>query len=252
VIVYLLANAITTVAALAALHRRRALSLVPRADTISRLLGFGLRSHTTNLALLLNERLDQLVISVFLAPAKLGLYMIAVTLTAATTLVGQAMALVVLPVVASLKDPAQRIAAAMRYINWATLSAIGVTIPLVVCTPWLIDVLFGERFLGAADVTRVLLAASVFLSANRVIGSVLKAVGRPLDAGIAEGVSLGVTAAGLALLVPRLDLLGAGLTSLLAYGVATVWMLTKAARALDVSPAALLLPMAGTGGRRGC
>jgi O-antigen/teichoic acid export membrane protein len=247
IVAYLVANALTAAAALLVLRRQGVLSLAYRHETVRRLLGFGLRSHTTNVASMLNERLDQLVISVLLAPAKLGLYVIAVTLTAATTIVGHATGMVVLPVVASLRDPAERVAAATRYIGWVLVGATCVAVPMVAFTPLLIRVLFGEQFLGAAPVARVLLVASVFLSTNGVVGAVLKAVGRPLDAGMAECLSLGVTVAGLALLLPRLELLGAGLTSLLAYCSTTVWMTSRAARALDVAPLALLLPKARRG-----
>ncbi|HEU4364080.1 MAG TPA: oligosaccharide flippase family protein, partial [Candidatus Krumholzibacteria bacterium] len=251
IVTYLIANAITAAAAILALRRQGALSLAYSHQTIRRLLGFGLRSHTTNVASLLNEQLDQLVISIFLAPAKLGLYVIAVTLTSATTIIGSATSMVVLPVVASLRDPAERVAAATRYVGWVLVGGACVALPMVAFTPLLIRVLFGESFLGAAGVARVLLLAAILLSANRVIGAVLKGVGRPLDAGMAECLSLGTTVAGLALLLPRLELLGAGLTSLLAYCSTTVWMTSRAARALDVPPMALLLPWARTGRRLG-
>jgi O-antigen/teichoic acid export membrane protein len=246
--VYLIANAVTAVVALLLLRRQAASSLTFKYETVRRLLRFGLRSHTTNVASLLNERLDQLVISVFLAPAKLGLYVIAVTLTSATMIIGNATGMVILPMVASLEDPAERITVASRYVGWVLVGAACVAVPMVAFTPLLIRVFFGYDFLGATTVTRVLLVATVLLSANRVIGALLKAVGRPLDAGVAELLSLGMTVGGLALLLPRLELLGAGLTSLMAYGVTTAWMTLKAARALDVPPTVLLVP--GGRGRR--
>jgi antigen flippase len=244
IIVYLLANAITAAATMVVLARSGALSIACDRTTVRRLLGYGIRTHATSLASMLNERLDQLVISVFLTPAKLGLYVIAVTLTSATTIIGQAAASVVVPVVASLEDPTARIAAATRYIGWVVVGAGCMAVPMLVSTPTLVRVLFGEQFLGAVAVTRVLLIATVFFSVNRVVAAVLNAVGRPLDAGFAEALSLVITVAGLVLLLPRLQLLGAGLTSLLAYCSTTVWMTSKAARALKVSPAALLLPAA--------
>jgi O-antigen/teichoic acid export membrane protein len=251
VLAYLVANGLTAGSALLVLHRQGALSLAYRAATARRLLGFGLRIHTTNVASLLNERLDQLVISVFLAPAKLGLYVIAVTVTSAITVIGTAIAMVVLPVVAALKEPAERVAAATRYVGWVLVGATCVAVPLMALAPLLIRLLFGEEFLGAVPVTRVLLAASLFLAANQVVGAVLKAVGRPLDAGMAEGLSLGVTVVGLVVLLPRLELLGAALTSLLAYSATTVWMTSRAARALDLAPMALLAPTVRSGRRLG-
>jgi O-antigen/teichoic acid export membrane protein len=247
VISYLLANAVTAVGALVVLARNGALSISRSRETIRRLLGFGLRSHTTNVASLLNERLDQLVISVLLVPASLGLYVIAVTLTSATTIIGYATEMAVLPIVASQKDHAERVDTATRYVSRVLLGATCISLPMIVFTPLLIRILFGEQFISAVGVTRVLLLAAIFLSVNRVIGAVLKAANRPLDAGMAEWFSIGVTVAGLVLLIPRLGLMGAGLTSLLAYSSTTAWMTSKAARALEVPQAALLLPTARRG-----
>jgi hypothetical protein len=55
-------------------------------------------------------------------------------------------------------------------------------------------------------------------------------------------VGLAVTAAGLALLLPLLGIMGAGVTSLLAYLASAVFLTRRAARALDISPARLLVP----------
>jgi len=86
----------------------------------------------------------------------------------------------------------------------------------------------------------VLLLAAVALSTGRVLGALLRAVSRPLDAGIAELVALGATVLGLAVLLPLLGLMGAALTSLAAYLLSTGWMVARLARALRVSPAAFL------------
>src|SRR5205814_4443468 len=64
----------------------------------------------------------------------------------------------------------------------------------------------------------------------------------PLDTGIAEGFALAVTAAGLAVLLPALGILGAGLTSVIAYAAATVWLGHRAARALELPVPKILLP----------
>jgi O-antigen/teichoic acid export membrane protein len=243
VVIYLIANALTAAATMVVLARRGVLSVTCDSATVRRLLRFGIRSHTTSLASMLNERLDQLVISVFLTPAKLGLYVIAVTMTSATTMIGQATASIVVPVLASLEDHTARIAIATRYVSWVLIGSTCMAIPMLASTPTLIRILFGEEFLGAVPVTRVLLIATIFFSVNRVIAAVLNAVGRPLDAGIAESLSLMATVAGLTLLLPRLELIGAGLTSLVAYCSTTAWMTSKAARALKVAPSALLFSM---------
>jgi O-antigen/teichoic acid export membrane protein len=209
------------------------------------LVGYGIRSHTSNVSGLLNERLDQLVISIFLAPVRLGLYVIAVTMTSITNLVGTSVAFVALPAVARFETDHDRTAAARRYIAATLLLSTLVTAPVLLFTRWLIEFLFGEAFVGATNVCRVLLLAAIALSTGRAVEAILKAINRPLDAGIAETLALVVTVAALAVLLPAMGIMGAGLASLLAYLASTAFALYRAARALEAPAVRLLLPARG-------
>lgn len=195
------------------------------------LLRFGVRSHTTSVAGQLNERLDQLLISLFLAPVYLGLYVVAVTLTSLSSLIGGSVAQVALPASAALE---RRVAhrTARRLVGITLTGSALVTLPLLVFTPEIITLFFGESFRGATDVARILLVAGVVLSTSRALGAVLTGLGRPLDAAVPELVALAVTLAALAALLPWLGLVGAGLASLIAYSVGLAGMLRRARRAL--------------------
>jgi len=235
VAVYLGAYVVVGAAALVLL--RRACTQRPTFDRklARELFGFAVRSHTSNVSSIFNERLDQLVISVFLAPVQLGLYVIAVTLTSLTSLVGQSVSMIALPVVAAEQPGPARAAMVRRYVRLTILGATALTVPMIVFTPTVIGVFFGHAFAPAVTVTRVLLVAGVVLTSTRLVQSVLKAAGRPLDAGISEFVALGVTLASLAILLPWLGILGAGIASLLAYSVSGVWTARRAASALGLS-----------------
>src|SRR6185437_8473880 len=89
-----------------------------------------------------------------------------------------------------------------RYVRVTLVVAIALTIPLVALARPIIVLCFGSSFAGSTDVARVLLFAGIVLANTRVVQSFLKAAGRPFDAGISEFVALGVTAAGLAVLLP--------------------------------------------------
>ncbi len=232
---YLGTYLVTGVAAVGLLFRAGAIQLSFDFRLTRQLLGFGVRSHTASASSNLNEWLDQVVISVFLAPVKLGLYVIAVTLSSLTALVGLSVSLIALPVLARLEPGPERSARAARYARLTLVGAAVVTLPMVVLAPAVIRLLFGESFEGAANVSRVLLVAAVVLTTNRTLGAILNAVGRPLDAGVAELVALAVTVAGLAALLPTLGLMGAAIASLLAYVVSMAWLTVKASRALDLA-----------------
>lgn len=233
---------VTALLATAVAVRAAGEGLGVRLGTMRSLLSFGLRSHLSTTMWALNERLDQLVISVALSSASLGLYVVAVTLTSLTTLVGFSFALVALPVLARVRGgPELRRTA--RAIAGATIGLGAViSIPLLLALPPIVELLFGESFLGSVGVGRVLLVAAMVFALNRVLEAFLQAAGRPLDASLGEAVGLAVTAAGLALLLPPLGIMGAGITSLLAYATSAVFLVRRAARALDISPARLLAP----------
>ncbi len=240
VAVYLGAYVVVGAAALVLL--RRACAQRPTFDRgfARALFGLAVRSHTSNVSSVFNERLDQLVISVFLAPVQLGLYVIAATLTSLTSLVGQSVSMIAHPVVAAEQPGPARAAMVRRYVRLTILGATAVTVPMIVFTPTVIAILFGHAFAPAATVTWVLLVAAVVLTTTRLVQFMLKAAGRPLDAGISGFVALGATVASLAILLPWLGILGAGIASLFAYSVSAAWTANRAARALGLNSVQLL------------
>lgn len=211
------------------------------------LIGFAVKSHTSSVSSFFNERLDQLVIAVFLAPAQLGLYVIAVTLTSLTNLVGYSVSAIALPVVAAERAERVQADAVRRYIRLTLLGAIAITVPMLLLAPALIDVFFGSSFAPAASVTRVLLIAAAVLTITRLVQALLKAAGRPLDAGVSEFVAVGVTLVSLAVLLPWLGILGAGVASLLAYCASAGWTAKRASRAFGLSSVRFLLLTPGAG-----
>jgi len=206
------------------------------------LLGFGLRSALSQSMWSLNERADQLVISIFFSAASLGLYVVAVTLTSLTTLIGFSFAVIVLPMIARFDSIEERRRVAHLFITATLVCATVVSVPIFVLEPQLIRFFFGADFVDAAGVGRVLLVAGIVFGLNRVMESILQAVGRPLESSIGEGVALAVTAAGLAVLLPTMGIMGAGVTSLIAYTASSAFMIHRAARALEVRPLDLVKP----------
>jgi O-antigen/teichoic acid export membrane protein len=196
---------------------------------------FGLKSQTSNVSVALNGNLDQLLVSVVLPPRALGLYTIASTVGWTVTMVGYSFAPVALPVVAaaSLDPAAQRDRARAMVSATIALSAI-VAIPLIVLAPHLIVWVFGHRFHGAGMAARILLAGSAVFGVNRTLEAVLKAVGRPLDAGLAETVALIVTAASLAILIQFHGLPGVAAASLLGALASFGLLVSRTRRVLDL------------------
>jgi O-antigen/teichoic acid export membrane protein len=204
------------------------------------MLAYGWRSQLSTISNLLNERVDQLVISIVLAPASLGLYVVAWTMTSLSSMIGYSVTFAALPRVAQAKSAEERRARAHRYVFLTFISTAAVTVPVLLLAPEILRIVFGADFVQATGVTRVLLVASIPLGTARVLEAVLKGINRPLHAGLAEGAGLIVTAVGLAALLPTLGLMGAAITSLAAYLLAAGVALHLANRALGTTGAELL------------
>jgi O-antigen/teichoic acid export membrane protein len=243
VYVYLGSYGVTGVVAALLLFGGESMRLSYDGRVMREVLGFGIRSHLGNVSSLLNERLDQLIISIFLAPLKLGLYVVAVSLTSLTTLPGTSISLVALPSVARSAQSEERTHRIQRLLQITLLTTLCLTIPMILLMAPIIGLLFGSAFRPVAGVARVLLIGSVILGMNRVLGAVARGIGRPLDAGVAEGLALIVTVLALAVLLPMFGLMGAAVASLLAYLASAAWMLQKARRALGVTARSLILPI---------
>lgn len=213
-----------------------------RRATVRSLLSFGFKSQLSTTMWALNERADQLVISVFLSSTSLGLYVVAVTLTSLTTLIGFSFALVALPILARVASRSERLRTTRAIVTATIVCGVAVSIPILIAEPLIVEVLFGSGFEDSVGVGRVLLVAAMVFGLNRALESVLQAEGRPLDSSLGEAIGLAVTAGGLALLLPLMGIMGAGITSLLAYLASAVFLARRTSRAVDLPVAELLMP----------
>lgn len=124
---------------------------------------------------------------------------------------------------------AQQGAEQQRTLSAATRTSILATVVVlpvqVLLTPLVIPLLFGDAFKAAVPSAIVLVAAGGIANLNVVWRNVLNGLGRPGDVMMAELVGLAFTVAGLALLLPLLQLVGAALASVISYA-ATLLFLT--------------------------
>lgn len=206
------------------------------------LLAYGIRSHPGAVSSLVNEFGDKFVISIFLPPSKLGIYVVAVTLTSLTGLVGSSVAIVALPAVASLGPGKERSSLAAQLSAITLLLSAAVSVPIMPLAPLLVRLFFGHSFAAAAPIAVILLVASMLLSLNRALGATLRAAGAPFAAGRPELIAMVVTIVALPALLPVLGVSGAAVASLLAYGTSSVLLLRAARSTFGVSLMALLVP----------
>lgn len=246
----LLANAAMILLAAALYLRKRTTWPPPQSTPASGgilrrdLLSYGISVHFGTAVAFVAERLDQMIISIILPAADLGLFVIATTLSRLPLVFASTMATVSFPKIASMADEASRAAVFGRYARITSMVVLPASLALAAVMPWLLPLFFGRSFAAAVPIAWVQIAAAVPLSLKVMMSGGFKACDKGWIAGQAEIATLVLSAAALAALVPLYGLMGAAIAGVIAQTGALVFMAVKARQALGISPADLLWPRA--------
>ena len=177
---------------------------------------FGWKTQLSNITAFVNQRMDQLLLSLFIPSRDLGLYVVAVTVTSIALVFPQAAGAVAYAAGASSSAPeAGRVIARSMQLSLVCL-VVGCGL-LFAVVPWAIPRVFGPAFAGSVLACRILLPGTVALGLCQVLYEGARALNQPALPSYAEGCSMIVTLACLALLVPRFGFVGAAIASSLAY-----------------------------------
>src|SRR5437867_2935340 len=192
-------------------------------NLLAEMVRYGLKIQVGHGASALNLRLDQLVMSIFLAPQSLGYYVVAATFSGAITPVSNAVETVTLPLVAAERKQMrqQRVLPILRK-NMIVLCSFSVI--LMILIPWLVPLLFGAQFVASIIPAQILIAGTIFVGMNEVLSAALRGMDRPGVPALAQIISLIATALLLFILLPRYGIIGAAIASVIAYGSTFVIM----------------------------
>lgn len=225
---YLVLTLIGSVSTLVLLVRR--LGVRPRrGGSLRPQLVFGLRGYPGSMAYFTNLSLDQVLIAPVLGATDLGYYAIAVTI--ANLPLGLAQALSA-RAISSAADPA----GGLDTVKAGTMMRRGIALGIV-CTaavalivPLLVPLLYGAAFERVTGLCLVLMIGTIALVITTLAGPMLTVAGRPGSNSIAEVVAVAVTIGGLVALMPQIGVMGASVTSVVAYwlrALLQLWMLRR-------------------------
>ncbi len=191
---------------------------------------YGLSQLAAAVPSVLVARLDQLLLSVTVAPAELGRYAVAVSVTTLAVPVVSALGSVAFPRLASRMLSA---GAATTLQRRAVLASAGMglalMIPVAVLAHWFIPAIFGAGFVGSVPLVLLLAPSGVMLPCAQVCADLLRGYGRPLDVARAQAWSAALTVILLVVLLPIVGVAGAAITAT-ATSVVTVVLLLRALR----------------------
>jgi O-antigen/teichoic acid export membrane protein len=183
------------------------------ANSVRQLFSYSYRSAGINILSQFADRIDQVLVVKFLPPGPMGLYIVALGLSRMLNTVQNSIVVVLFPVAAA-RPQEEVVALAGRAARISTLLTLVAAIPLIAFGPWVLRGLYGQEFVDAAPVCRLLSLEIVLKGATLVLAQTFMALGRPGVVTLLQGVGLGLSFPLMIWLIPQFGLLGTGMALL--------------------------------------
>ena len=220
----------------------RKLKLIPKLDiaALRAQLSFGVRGHMGALLQLMNRRLDVFLVSYFLGTAAVGHYVVAFNVAEMSWWVPLALGTVLFPRASSLdSDKNAELSAAI--LRLSLVAALAAMIGLIAIGPLLIGLLYGAEFEESVTPFLILVPAGLFYTIHKVLNASLSAQGKPECTLYGGMISVPIMIGLDLLLIPRMGIEGAALTSNIAYVVNAAFLVTYFTRSTGLSVRQVLL-----------
>jgi O-antigen/teichoic acid export membrane protein len=205
-----------------------------------RLLSYGLRSYGIDLVGTLSAQVDQALVVGLLAPASLGLYVVALSLSRMLGVFQSSIVTVLFP-----KAAARPVAEVVAIIGRAARASLALTflvaIAVMLLGPVLLQLLYGAKYMGAVPVFRIVLIEEVISGTVWLLAQAFMAVGRPGTVTLLQGLGLGLSVPLMLVFIPAYGLIGAGLALLCSTTARLVFILVSFPLVLKVRPPSLLM-----------
>jgi O-antigen/teichoic acid export membrane protein len=194
-----------------------------------RSLWYGFKAHGTNVSLMVNGRLDQLILPAFVGATTLGLYAVAVSVATIVFSVAAPLAILVLPAAARRTRDQPEIVRRATQASFLIALVVGAGLSLV--AEFAVVHVYGRNFAGSVSAVWLLIPGYAVYVAGYTIWQGLYAAGRPFLAFLSQIGGLAVTTGGLLWLLPRGGgIIAAAAVSSISYGVVTLTSLALYSR----------------------
>jgi O-antigen/teichoic acid export membrane protein len=176
--------------------------------SIGLLLRYSARSLAVDIANTLSLYIDRIVLVYLLAPSAVGLYVVAVSMAQPLKEIGWSIALVLFPKASEYgREQAIDVSGLAARAGLSVMIAAGM--PFVIIAPLFLSALFGEEFLPAAPVFRLMVIATILGGTADIISQAFLATGKPGIVSILRSLELLMLFALLIYVVPHFGLMGA-------------------------------------------
>jgi O-antigen/teichoic acid export membrane protein len=205
-----------------------------------KLMSYGIRSYGVELVKTLSGQLSQVVIIGLLSSSNLGIYVVALNLSRMMNVFQTSFVTVLFPTVAgrSVKKVVALTGRAVRVSLVLTCLA-GIIVSFL--APVVLNALYGEKFLAAISVFRILLIETIINGTVWVFLQAFMAVGKPGIVTVLQGLGVAISIPLMFLLIPTYGLEGAGMALLGSSSIRLILVYLSYGFILKVSPPSLLL-----------
>jgi O-antigen/teichoic acid export membrane protein len=197
-------------------HKRSGFHLWLNTKLLADSLRFGMKEHIGNIAQRLNLRFDMLFITALWGPAYVGFYTVSVAIAELVWYIPDSIGIVLFPKISSVtKEDAGRFTPFVCR-NGLFIAVICSILLAAVCKP-AVRIMYGVEFLPSVTPLLLLLPGVIFLTVGKILTKYTSGIGKPEYNTYASLAALVVTAISLALLVPRYNIIGAAISTSIAY-----------------------------------
>lgn len=180
-------------------------------DSVRDLLPYGLRAYGIDLLGTLSLQIDQVLVVGLLYPAAMGTYVVALNLSRILQLFQQAVVMVLFPK-ATARPVEEVLALTGRAVRVSTVFTALAGIGVMLWGQWLLRLLYGQEFVAATNLLRLLTLEAIITSTTLVLAQAFMALGKPGTVTVLQGLGLALSVPLMLIFIPRYGLLGTGIS----------------------------------------
>jgi O-antigen/teichoic acid export membrane protein len=183
---------------------------------------YALRSWIGSLSFIISLRVDQMLLVGFVDLSDLGIYAVAAALATLSSPVARAISQSLQPFIRHAATDEERLARISRSLRWTVMASLCVLVPLGLAAEFFIPIVFGDEFSESVFPLLILLPGAFASDVNQIFSTALAGFNQPEKASRAQVYSAITTVIGLLALLGPYGIVGAAITSSIAYSVGAI------------------------------
>lgn len=186
---------------------------------------YGTMTQFANIMHLTNKRLSFFIIKSFIGTGSLGIYSAGVQLTEGLRLVGQSISIVQFARISNTTDMNYAKTLTIKLLKFTTIITAILIIIILLFPTSVFEFLFGEEFRYIRPVILSLSIGVIAIVASMIFSHYFSGIGKPKYNTISSAIGLIFTVTFVFILIPRVGIIGAGISATLAYSASAVYQL---------------------------